>query len=422
LLESTSAKTSFLKKILQADPPLPDHAILEKIRAKTAEIYECTSTAPPSFSSLLAGDAGVQLYNFMYLKRERSPRSEEFQGRIQALAENAFSCTLPTFCSGIAGIDWFLNYLWRERILSTEDKDLLCYRNDELRAQSLYMLKKGNYDFLHGAIGIAYHLLYSCGCGHDPWFPRFFFLLRTLINTSVKKDSIPFYDCITEKVNSQSTNLGLAHGIPAILKFCLQCWNQKICIAEAWELARHIIAYLLTHTNEDRTAGYFPYAISPEQPATAPSRLAWCYGDPGVGYVLYRAGIGFNDAGLTAWSVDLLLDSAKRKNLSDAGVSDAGVSDAGICHGSAGLAHIYNKMWRHTNNPVFKQTGDYWARRTLDFAVYKDGIAGYKRFDPTDNTHHNDYGMLDGVAGIGLVLLGYLTGDQDWDYCLMLND
>mgnify|MGYP000993101183 CR=1 FL=1 len=98
------------------------------------------------------------------------------------------------------------------------------------------------------------------------------------------------------------------------------------------------------------------------------------------------------------------------------------VFDAGICHGSAGVAHIFNKMAHYTNNVIFKEAADYWIKKTLEFAHHKDGIGGYKSYTHTDEKWKKEVGFLEGSIGIGLVLSSYITGNFDWDYCLMLND
>jgi hypothetical protein len=98
------------------------------------------------------------------------------------------------------------------------------------------------------------------------------------------------------------------------------------------------------------------------------------------------------------------------------------LKDSGICHGSAGIAHIYNKVWHDTQQPVFKDACDYWIQKTLDMAIYTDGIAGYKKYGGPNAAYEKTPALIDGAAGIGLVLLSYLTGDFCWDYCFMLNN
>ncbi|TDX00534.1 lanthionine synthetase C family protein [Dinghuibacter silviterrae] len=350
--------------------------------------------------ALLTGAAGIQLFNLLYLKNKNETADEACQENIQLLAEHSLSFTHPTFCSGFAGTNWFFKYLYGKGLLTSEDVSMLCYRDTELENTSIQMLETGNYDFLHGAVGIAYYLLYPPNTTSEGYFPDFFSIISSLIDK-----------------NTTEVNFGLSHGIPSILKFCVQCFKQGICMDASQKLAEQIILILLANTNPDPAINYFPYSISTAKETERRTRLAWCYGDLGVGIVLYQAGTVFQNKQLVDFSLEVLLHSTKRKNS-----KEARVSDACVCHGSAGIAHIYNRMWHYTRNPVFKEACDYWIQKTVEFSAHEDGIAGYKKYDGLNNVYINEGGLIEGTAGVGLALLSYLTGDFSWDYCLMLND
>ena len=124
---------------------------------------------------------------------------------------------------------------------------------------------------------------------------------------------IPFYDFINQRVDPDKINLGLAHGIPSILKFCVQCFKQGICPDKTSQLANEIIAYLLDNMNREIHSSYFPNFIEEGRNADQSSRVAWCYGDLGVGYILYQAGVAFKKTDLTDLALQILRHSAKRK-------------------------------------------------------------------------------------------------------------
>jgi hypothetical protein len=367
--------------------------------------------------AFLTGDAGIQLFNLLYLENKNKVDDEAFQSNIELLAENSLSFSYPTFCSGFAGINWFFKYLYEKNVLNKEDLSMLCYRDKELENVSIQMLQIGNYDFFHGAVGIAYYLLYSPNMAPERYFSDFFEVINSLFDKSTNNDSIPSYNFSTKSIVHSEVNFGLSHGVPSILKFCVQCFKQGICIDASRKLAWRIINYLLAHTNPAPAISYFPYSVSTVKETERVTRLAWCYGDLGVGIVLYQAGIVFQDKRIVDFSLEVLLHSTKRRT-----IGEAIIFDAGVCHGTAGIAHIYNRMWHYTKDPVFKEACDYWIRKTVDFSTYEDGIAGYKKYNGINKEYESEYGLVEGTTGIGLVLLSYLTGDFSWDYCLMLND
>lgn len=378
-------------------------------------IYIDVNKSKSSSLSLYSGDAGIQLFNYLYLDN-LNKIEDEFQQKFETLAENSISYSYSTFCTGYAGINWFFKFLYKKGILGREDRDLLCYRDEELENESLSMLKMGNYDFLHGACGIAYYLLYSPRKGSQEYYAHLFNHLNSLIDKSVNKDSIPKYDFVNACINPNEINLGLAHGIPSILKLCVQCYNQGICVNESEKLGLKIIDYLLGNTNDNISSSYFSTSIITGKELSS-SRLAWCYGDLGVGIILYQAGISFGKKKLVDFSLELFIHSSKRRT-----TDETLVFDAGVCHGAAGVAHIYNKMWHYTRNGIFKEACEYWIQKTLEFSIHADGIAGFMTYNPVKKVYKKETCLLDGAAGIGLVLMSYLNGDFSWDYCLMLND
>jgi hypothetical protein len=107
----------------------------------------------------------------------------------------------------------------------------------------------------------------------------------------------------------------------------------------------------------------------------------------------------------------------KRKTL-----NESMINDAGVCHGSAGVAHIFNRMWSITNDKKFRQATDFWIKQTLEFGTKINGKTEFKKYNAKINEYEINHSLLEGNAGVGLVLYSYLTGDFSWDYCLMLND
>ncbi|HYL06388.1 MAG TPA: lanthionine synthetase LanC family protein, partial [Thermoanaerobaculia bacterium] len=119
-------------------------------------------------------------------------------------------------------------------------------------------------------------------------------------------------------------------------------------------------------------------------------------------------------------AVDLALASAERP------IATSGVRDAGLCHGSAGLAHLFNRCYQATGEPRLAEASRRWFEHALDFQLPGQGFAGYRAFwfqpDTLEGSWRDEAGMLEGVAGIGLALLAGL-GDFEpaWDRVMMLS-
>ncbi|MCP5046424.1 MAG: hypothetical protein GY940_04580, partial [bacterium] len=169
----------------------------------------------------------------------------------------------------------------------------------------------------------------------------------------------------------------------------------------------------------DRSLSLFP-AVSVNEKRTYESHLGWCYGDLGIGMALWQASRATHNQQWEEEAARILLHSSKRKNL-----DQNRVVDACFCHGTAGIAHIFNRMYHDTAIDDFKPAAIYWYEKTLEMAVHQDGLAGYKiQFhDKEDNlVWFGERNLLKGIAGIGLSLMAAIsTIEPQWDSCFMLS-
>jgi hypothetical protein len=77
-------------------------------------------------------------------------------------------------------------------------------------------------------------------------------------------------------------------------------------------------------------------------------------------------------------------------------------------------------MFLETCRNEFKDTTSYWIQQTLNFSCFEDGLAGYKTWEK--DGWKCSYSLLEGISGIGLVLLSYLENSQQtWDEIFLLS-
>ncbi len=218
----------------------------------------------------------------------------------------------------------------------------------------------------------------------------------------------------------KGSNISLSHGMSAFAVLF-----SKLFSIDKWEgidLDRIItgtINYILAQSLPiGEYNSFFPPISLDSDYGVYSSRLAWCYGDLGIGMALYQAGKMLNRQDWIDKAVNVLLYAAeKRRDL-----SQNGVVDACFCHGTSGIAHIFYRMWWNTRLPEFKQASCYWIDQTLKMARFEDGLAGYKTWQGTEQGYQCSTGLLEGLAGIGLVLLSYYYEiEPTWDECLLLS-
>lgn len=391
-----------------------------KIKNKILTINECLNGVVLSDISLLGGDLGILLF---YLSREDN---DGFQNKFQQLYQiNNNAEKVFTFCNGFSGYGWFLQQLVAEKLLNKSEVEELLLQIDELthNATQKYF-KINNHDFLHGSVGSAFYLMDRFK--EDANAKKY--LLEILNNLNyikkVTKKGI-YWESEKNKYNKDTPliNFSLSHGLASKIVLFSKLIKNNIETELSTELLTESIQFLFSNKNESCSISSYPSGVNKignntYSSNTNYSRLSWCYGDLGLSIALWQAGEALNDDVIKQEAINICLHTTKRKT-----PEETGIVDAGICHGTAGVAHIYNRMFRYTQKQEFKIACDYWIKETLNMATFKDGFAGYKSYKGEEKGWNNSCNLLDGVAGIGLVLHSYLHPEDEptWDRCLLLS-
>jgi hypothetical protein len=211
-------------------------------------------------------------------------------------------------------------------------------------------------------------------------------------------------------------DLGVAHGLSGVIGLLAELCARDIERGRAQVLLDGAVAWLLAHQRSG-TGSRFPRWIEPGVPASdAPGcRSAWCNGDPGIAVVLYNAGTRLNLPRWQAIGLELARAAATRTD------AESGVVDACLCHGTAGLAHIFNRLYQSSQDPLFRDAARAWFRRTLTMRHPGVGVGGFRSWTSAD-CQVDDPGFLMGASGIGLAILAAITdAEPTWDRLLLLS-
>lgn len=212
-------------------------------------------------------------------------------------------------------------------------------------------------------------------------------------------------------------NLGLAHGVPGMIALLGCACAAGVSPASARALLDGAVAWLLAQQPADGEAGFASWVGPGITPV--PARSAWCYGDPGIAAALLLAA---RCVGETAWEREAL---AIARRAGRRPPDQTGVVDAGLCHGAAGLGHIFNRMFQATGDPALGEAARLWLERALAMRQPGRGIAGFSTLVPGEDgslRRHDDPGILTGAAGIALALLAAATPvEPAWDRMLLLS-
>ena len=117
--------------------------------------------------------------------------------------------------------------------------------------------------------------------------------------------------------------------------------------------------------------------------------------------------------------MDIALTAAARDE------STSHVRDAGLCHGAAGVGHLFNRMFQATGEERLAEAARLWFERTFTFQAPGEPIAGFRAWEVGIEGNPGwrpDAGFLEGAAGVGLALLGAVSGvEPAWDRVLLVS-
>ena len=365
-------------------------------------------------ASLCQGKAGLAIF-YAYLAETRSGCSDEKTGLQflhQAADAIAWHRMSPGFFGGFTGVAWMMEHL-EGRLLESDGEDPNQAIDEALKVHLSLSPWPGDYDVVSGLVGYGVYALER--------LPR-------QIALDCLKLVVDRLDEIAERAEQGLTwhtapellpeitrkdfpkgyyDLGLAHGVPGVIALLGQvCATRHKSLqaarTKAEPLLEGAVTWLLAQQPADR-AQTFPYYAGPGI-FPIPSRVAWCYGDLGIAVALLRAARCVNEP---AWEREALMIGCR---VAERPAEQSRVVDCGLCHGAAGVGHLFNRLFQATGQARFAAAARFWFERTLEMRRPKQGIAGFRAVRPNPKRPNEEQwiglpGILEGAAGIALALL-----------------
>lgn len=392
--------------------------IMNKIDEIANEIRKgITNNEVPEHLGLYNGKFGILIFLYYYSMHSKNVDFAKFTDNcadlwLDELTRKEIS---HTFCSGLSGILYAFEFLQSNNFVHIDTNEVESLFNNHIATKTNINIRHEYYDFMHGGVG-----------------PGLYFLKKNINQNIVSKLINSLYKTAEKYENEKITcwkflvglhegrkyNIALSHGISSIVIFLCKTKLMDITNEYLDTLLEGSVNYILTQEINHKIWGSFYPNQSKEN--ISKSRLAWCYGDLGVAYALWQAGKINKNEEWKNKALEIFTFSANRLS-----IQDAMTQDAGICHGSAGIAMFFNRMYNETHINLFKETTFFWINKTLNYDYFDYGLAGYRTYGndkDAEDSLNPDYSLLTGISGIGMVLLSYLYGDkQEWDELFLLS-
>ena len=393
------------------------------VRHELAKIASRLMTdIPGEEPSLFTGDMGKALFLLHYsvFKKE-----EVYYDKAMKYLDQSFEMIdrgyyKSNLASGVSGIFWLVEHLVEHGFINEDVRESIQEFDQYLAETMLEEIEKSNFDFLHGALGIAFYLLKRRDINPDlnGSLEKFIHGLHRCA-IEVDSDTVKWHNGQDETLENMP-NISLSHGISSIAIMLSKFAKANIAPDITIPLLHRTVNYLLSQEIDPvKYVSYFPTHSLESHAPISTSRLAWCYGDLGVGLALYHAA---NAANVDQWrrkAIEVFTYSCSRKDL-----QINGIKDAGLCHGTAGLAHIFHRLYLDTGISSFKEATSYWHEQTLGFDINCNNLSGYAPYlnVKVGNEESLFGGFLMGISGIGLSLLHSVSDiPPAWDECLLLS-
>lgn len=377
--------------------------------------------------TLSHGDPGIALF-FLYRALafdEPGDRALAIDLVERALERLATAPLVPELFGGWFGTGWVAEHVARLAGIEIELDELYAATRSAIAAGAW----SGRYGLATGLIGAGVYARERGAAGRTGVIDTIAALAGL---AQYRGDTVAWYTpaaqladlpIVLEMAPEGCYDLSLSHGIPGAIAFLGHAALSGFSTARLLESA---VDWLLAH------------ALPPGQPSTFSrwwfpgpgvkfARNAWCIGDPGVASALVIAADALGDLARRERALAIARRAAAR-SLDDA---TGRVHDAGLCHGAAGLAHVFHRLYRRSGEPVFAEASRRWLARVLAMrqatrATGCEGIAGFRalvtpRWDATPELR-DEPGLLAGAAGIGLAMLAAISDvEPAWDRLLLLS-
>lgn len=406
--------------------PVLAGAPAEQARATVVAIAEalCDHPAGIEGGSLAGGYAGLALF-YSYLARAGAwPGAEQVaEAYLDAAIDTLASERLPaSLYGGFSGIAWAAGHILGPT--AAADDDASAEIDEALLAHLGATPWRRDYDLIGGLVGYGVYALEQLPS------PRAAEVLAQVVarlaETAERQPAgatwwtAPHLLIPSTRAEFPNGyyNLGLAHGVPGVIALLAGACAAGVADGIARPLLGDAVSWLLAQRLPPNDRSLFGYYAGPGV-APQTSRLAWCYGDLGLAAALLYAARAVAEPAWERGALEVARHAAARSP------HMAGVADAGLCHGSAGAAHIFNRLYQATGEEAFANAARRWFAQTFELRRPGQGLAGYLALEPVRGTTTLEWaatpGLLCGVAGVGLALLAATSAvEPGWDRMLLV--
>jgi lantibiotic modifying enzyme len=322
---------------------------------------------------LMHGKTGIAIYFFHLARETKNSIYEDYAGElIDEIYEEINIHTPCDFENGLAGIGWGIEYLVQNGFIDADTDEVL----EEFDKRIIHEITFHTPEDIGLLKGLAGYIAY--------------FSKRTKVGMSKNNDTITNQDALLKAINLLEQNIivkkydlwteldrfDITWNFPMVLWILTELYESGICQINSKRIIQNIIK---------------PLKIKNNYPRLQSNCLLLTLAIEKLKHSKFEI---FPHSFLDNLP-QLLLDNMERESTSNELVPNS----AFLQKGTGGVAWIYKQLFLLTNNDFFQRESLYWNARSKEFAETDQGYAG---FHVTKEDENMAFGLLNGLAGIGL--------------------
>lgn len=370
---------------------------------------------------LLDGMAGISLYLFYYGKFKDSSKFSEIAENtlveIFSILNRQPNVVGHDYAEGRTGIFATLYHLLRNNLIKPDFFEYEEYIDYNTYINCLKYIKEDNIDFFYGAGGLLYLLFLRLKYEKSEYLRDYIISILEEMYVSENPALMCFQS--EQRLNTQ-IEVSIPHGISSwiiILSKIKNHINIDIINRMLSNLYYNYYAPFIKSTPLNNS-NYFLEVIPDNynycNQNEIKSRLGWCYGDIPALLASINFSEVIHDEQLIGENLRILSRTAQRRDL----VKDR-VFDACLCHGSSGLYIFFSEMMKKYNCENCTEASSFWLNKIYEFN-YKDKGFCKEYMSKGKIISSKEYGLIEGITGIGLALLSSLSKENHgWEELIL---
>lgn len=340
---------------------------------------------------------------------------------VAARSINSTEHVLPGVFQGLAGLGFAARCLSKDgsryvRLLGEIDQTLVDFAQHAASAlkDAHIGVPFSDYDAISGLAGVGGYLLARMQVSKTQ--PAVLAIINCFIERTLRWDGLagwwtPPHLMVDHSIRNEAPdgciNCGLSHGVPGPLALLSLASIEGFAHPNLNEAISKLAEWLIANQVPDVAGPNWPSVVAQSMDGTRYLRIrspraAWCYGAPGVASALRLAGVALNNHDFCALAVEAFTAIFNRSRV------QIPETAPGFCHGTTGLLHMAWHLAAQEDSADLKHDAKLLLKAFL--ARADESLPFFYRDSAIDGSLVDHPGLLDGAAGIAIVLASIGTG------------